>query len=194
MIGIDQELDHHFATVGASALPTRLMAGLMYLQHMHNLSDEALLDQWLESPYYQHFCGETFFQHELPCHSSLVKWRQRLGEEGCEWLLAETINAGLKLRVVKPSSLKRIVVDTTVQEKNITFPTDAKLYHKARKALVSVAHDHRITLRQTYDKACQDLMPKIGRYGHARQFKRMRKAIKQVKGSLDVLFGIWNAK
>lgn len=65
---IDQELDHHFANVGASALPTRLMTGLMYLQHMHNLSDEALLNQWLESPYYQYFCGETFFQHKLPCH------------------------------------------------------------------------------------------------------------------------------
>ncbi len=182
---IDQELDHHFATVGASALPTRLMTGLMYLQHIHNLSDEALLNQWLESPYYQYFCGETFFQHKLPCHpTSLIKWRHRLGEEGCEWLLTETINAGLKLSVVKPSSLKRVVVDTTVQEKNITFPTDAKLYYKARKTLVSVAHDHRITLRQTYDKACQDLMPKIGRYGHARQFKRMRKAIRQVKGFL----------
>lgn len=182
---IDRELDHHFATVGAAALPTRLMTGLMYLQHMHNLSDEALLDRWLESPYYQFFCGETFFQHKLACHpTSLIKWRQRLGEEGCEWLLTETINAGLNLGAVKPSSLNRVVVDTTVQEKNITFPTDAKLYHKARKTLVSVAHAHRITLRQTYDKACQDLMPKIGRYGHARQYKRMRKAIKQVKGFL----------
>ncbi len=182
---LDVELGQHFATVGAAALPTRLMAGLMYLQHLHNLSDEALLDQWLESPYYQYFCGETFFQHQFPCHpTSLVKWRQRLGEEGCEWLLTETINAGLKLKVIKPSSLKRVIVDTTVQEKNIAFPTDAKLYHKSRQLLVAIAHDHSITLRQTYDKACDDLMPKIGRYGHAKQYKRMKKAIKQVKGFL----------
>jgi len=182
---LDAELGQHFATVGASALPTRLMVGLMYLQHLHNLSDEAVLDQWLESPYYQYFCGETFFQHDLPCHpTSLVKWRQRLGEEGCEWLLTETINAGLKLKLIKPSSLKRVVVDTTVQEKNITFPTDAKLYHKARQKLVGVAHELKLTLRQTYDKACADLMPKIGRYGHAKQYKRMRKAIKKVKGYL----------
>lgn len=160
---LDQALGDHFATVGAAALPTRLMAGLMYLQHLHNLSDEALLDQWLESPYCQFFCGETFFQHKLPCHpTSLVKWRQRLGEEGCEWLLTETINAGLKLKVIKPASLKRVVVDTKVQEKNVTYPTDAKLYHKARQALVGVAHAHQLTLRQTYGKACQDLMPKIG--------------------------------
>ena len=104
---IDRELDHHFATVGAASLPTRIMTGLMFLQHMHNLSDEALLDRWLESPYYQYFCGETFFQHKQPCHPTcLIKWRQRLGEEGCEWLLTETINAGLNLGAVKPASLK----------------------------------------------------------------------------------------
>ena len=182
---LDNELGVHFATVGAAALPTRLMAGLLYLQHLHNLSDEMVLEQWLESPYYQYFCGETFFQHDFPCHpTSLVKWRKRLGEEGCEWLLTQTIQAGLKLKVIKPASLKRVVVDTTVQEKNITFPTDAKLYNKARQQLTQVAKEQNITLRQTYDKACHELMPKIGRYGHAKQYKRMKKAIKQVKGFL----------
>ena len=182
---LDNELGAHFSTVGAAALPTRLMAGLLYLQHLHNLSDELVLEQWLESPYYQYFCGETFFQHNFPCHpTSLVKWRKRLGEEGCEWLLTQTIQAGLKLKVIKPASLKRVVVDTTVQEKNITFPTDAKLYNKARQQLTQLAKEQNITLRQTYDKACHELMPKIGRYGHAKQYKRMRKAIKQVKGFL----------
>ena len=109
--------------MGAAALPTRLMVGLLYLQHLHNLSDEMVLEQWLESPYYQYFCGETFFQHDFPCHpTSLVKWRKRLGEEGCEWLLTQTIQAGLKLKVIKPSSLKRVVVDTTVQEKKYHLP------------------------------------------------------------------------
>ena len=182
---LDNELGGHFSTVGAAALPTRLMVGLLYLQHLHNLSDEMVLEQWLESPYYQYFCGETFFQHDFPCHpTSLVKWRKRLGEEGCEWLLTQTIQAGLKLKVIKPASLKRVVVDTTVQEKNITFPTDAKLYNKARQQLIQVAKEQNIALRQTYDKACRELMPKIGRYGHAKQYQRMRKAIKQVKGFL----------
>ncbi|SBS31818.1 hypothetical protein MSP8887_01590 [Marinomonas spartinae] len=182
---LDDKLGAHFATVGAAALPTRLMAGLLYLQHLHNLSDEMVLEQWLESPYYQYFCGETFFQHDFPCHpTSLVKWRKRLEEEGCEWLFTQTIQAGLKLKVIKPSSLKRVVVDTTVQEKNITLPTDAKLYNKARQQLTQVAKEQGITLRQTNDKACHELMPKIGHYGHAKQYKRMRKAIKQVKGFL----------
>lgn len=179
---LDATLSSHFSNLGAAALPTRLMVGLLYLQHLHNLSDEMVLEQWLESPYYQHFCGETFFQHDFPCHpTSLIKWRKRLGEEGCEWLLTQTIQAGLTLKVIKPASLKRVVVDTTVQEKNITFPTDAKLYNKARKQLTQVARALNITLRQTYEKACHELMPKIGRYGHAKQYKRMRKAIKQVK-------------
>ncbi|SBS39136.1 hypothetical protein MSP8887_03675 [Marinomonas spartinae] len=100
---LDDKFGAHSATVGAAALPIRLMAGLLYLQHLHNLSDEIVLEQWLESPYYQYFCGETFFQHDFPCHpTSLVKWRKRLGEEGCEWLLTQTIQAGLKLKVIKP--------------------------------------------------------------------------------------------
>lgn len=182
---LDSTLSSHFSNLGAAALPTRLMAGLLYLQNLHNLSDEVVLEQWLESPYYQYFCGETFFQHDFPCHpTSLVKWRKRLGEEGCEWLLTQTIQAGLKLKVIKPASLKRVVVDTTVQEKNITFPTDAKLYNKSRQQVTRVARELNITLRQTYDKASHELMPKIGRYGHAKQYKRMRKAIKQVKGFL----------
>ncbi len=113
--------------------------------------------------------------------NSLIRWRQRLGEEGCEWLLTATIQADLSTQLVKPSSLKRIVLDTTVQEKNIAFPTDSKLYDTSRKQLVKLAASLGITLRQTYQKQARLLQPKIGRSGHARQFKRMRKAIKQVK-------------
>ena len=181
---LDQELGHEFcATNGASALPTRLMVGLMYLQHTFNLSDEAVVERWVESPYWQYFCGEEFFQHKLPCHpTSLIKWRQRIGEAGCEWLLGATIQAALALKVITPTSLKRVVVDTTVQEKNIAFPTDSKLYNQMRLKLVSVARELGITLRQTYGKECRYLMPNIGRYGHAKQYKRMRKAVKKIKG------------
>lgn len=107
---LDQELGHGFcATNGASALPTRLMVGLMYLQHTFNLSDEAVLERWVESPYWQYFCGEQFFQHRLPCHpTSLIKWRQRIGEAGCEWLLGATIQAALAMKVMTPTSLKQV--------------------------------------------------------------------------------------
>jgi IS5 family transposase len=92
--------------------------------------------------------------------------------------------AGLKLKLIQPSSLKRVVVDTTVQEKNISFPTDSKLYNRMRRHLVDIAHRYNITLRQTYAKASRELLPQIGRYGHAKQYKRMRKAIKKIKGYL----------
>jgi IS5 family transposase len=50
---------------GQPPLPTRLMAGLAILKHTYDLSDEALCDRWVESPYFQYFCGEEFFQHAL---------------------------------------------------------------------------------------------------------------------------------
>src|SRR5690554_5707321 len=80
---------------GRPATPPRLVAGLLYLQHAFALSDEAVVSRWAENPYWQHFCGEMFFQHRLPIDpSSLTRWRNRIGEEGVEWLLTETIKAG----------------------------------------------------------------------------------------------------
>jgi IS5 family transposase len=161
----------------------RLVLGLMYLQNLHKLSDEAVLYRFVESPYYQYFCGCEFFEHNVPFHpTSLIKWRKRIGEAGCEELLAATIDAALKLKVIQPSSLKRVVVDSTVQEKNIAHPTDSKLYEKGRRQLVVIARRHGIVLRQTYDKLCRDIVSKIGRYAHARQFKRMRRDLKKLKG------------
>ena len=158
---LEGEISVYFSEAGAPALPVRLMAGLLYLQHAFNVSDERVVEQWVESPYWQYFCGETFFQHKLPCDpTSLVRWRQRLGEEGCEWLLTATIQAGLSTKLVKPSSLKRIVLDTTVQEKNIAFPTDSKLYDTSRKQLVNLAASLGITLRQTYQKQARLLAQK----------------------------------
>lgn len=182
---LEKHIAPHFSDLGAAALPVRLMAGLLYLEHAFKVSDERVVEQWLESPYWQYFCGETFFRHEFPCDpSSLTRWRQRLGEEGCEWLLTATIDAGLKSKLVKPSSLKRVVIDTTVQEKNIRFPTDSQLQNQSRKQLVTLAHELGISLRQTYQKQARFLLPKIGRYAHAKQFKRMRKALKKIKNAL----------
>lgn len=187
--GVEADIEAYFSDQGAPGLPVRLMAGLMILQHTYGTSDEAAVDAWLESPYWQWFCGETFFQHEFPCHpTSLVKWRKRLGEAGCERLLSATVEAGLKGKVIKPSSFKRVVVDTTVQPKNVAYPTDAALYDKARKGVVEVAHAHGIVLRQTYDKVCRETRAKIGRYGHAKQYRRMRKGIKKVKNFLGRVY------
>ena len=125
---------------GRPATPPRLVAGLIYLQHAFRLSDEAVVARWVENPYYQHFTGETFFQHRPPIDpSSLTRWRQRIGEEGVEWMLTQTILAGQKAGALDAGSLKRVAVDTTVMKKAIAHPTDARLYERARAQLVALA-------------------------------------------------------
>ena len=113
------------------------MVGLHYLKHAKGLSDEEVIGQWMENAYWQLFCGEEYFQHELPIDpSSMTRWRNRLKSEGLETLLTETVQTGLKTKVLRGTSLNRLNVDTTVQEKAITFPTDSKLYHNLRIKLV----------------------------------------------------------
>ncbi|QBX36045.1 IS5 family transposase [Paracoccus liaowanqingii] len=171
------------STTGRPATSPRLVAGLLYLQHAYRLSDEAVVARWAENPYYQHFTGETFFQHSPPIDpSSLTRWRKRIGEEGAEWLLTKTIEAGRRSGAVEDRSLSRVAVDTTVMEKNIAHPTDARLYETARGKLVALANEGGITLRQNYNRLAPRLAVRIGRYAHARQFKRMGKALKQLRG------------
>ncbi|MFT3688993.1 IS5 family transposase [Paenirhodobacter sp.] len=168
---------------GRPATSPRLIAGLMYLQHAFRLSDEAVVARWVENPYYQYFTGETFFQHRLPIDpSSLVRWRKRIGEEGVEWLLTKTIEAGRNSGTITDKALKRVAVDTTVMEKNIAHPTDARLYERARVLLVGLAKKAGIDLRQSYARLAPRLAIQVGRYAHARQFKRMRKPLRQLRG------------
>src|ERR1700742_4632422 len=137
--------------VGRPPLPTRLLVGLHYLKALFNESDESVVARWVENPYWQFFCGEQYFQHDLPCHpTTLVKWRQRIGADGMEKLLKQILHAAQQQQALKTSDLKRVIVDTTVQEKAIAFPTDARLYDKARRALVSQARKQRLKLRQSY--------------------------------------------
>src|SRR5205085_11109463 len=116
-----QFLDSRFASVctsgpGQPPLPTRLVAGLFILKHMHDLSDEVLCARWVENPYYQFFCGELSFCHQLPFdRSSLTHWRQRLGEAGLVALLQESLSVAHKTGALATRDLERVVVDTTVQ-------------------------------------------------------------------------------
>jgi transposase, IS5 family len=168
---------------GRPATHPRLVAGLMYLQHAYGLSDEAVLARWVENPYFQHVTGEVFFQHRLPLHpSSLSRWRGRIGEEGVEWLLTKTVEAGRASGAVKPRSLSQIAVDTTVMEKAIAHPTDSRLYERARRSLVTLAQKVGIRLRQNYNRKAPRLAARAGRLAHARQFRRMRKALRTLKG------------
>jgi len=166
---------------GAPAIATRLIAGLHYLKHMHKLSDEEVVNRWVENPYWQYFCGEEWFRHELPIHpSSLSRWRKRIGESGCERLLQETITAASRSKALPAREFRKVNVDTTVQEKNIAFPTDAKLLDTARRRLVQLAGAHGLSLRQNYNRVGKRLVRQIGGYAHAKQFRRMRSALKKL--------------
>jgi IS5 family transposase len=168
---------------GRPATEPRLVAGLLYLQHACRLSDEAVVARWVENPCYQHVTGEVFFQHRpLIDPSSLTRWRGRIGEEGVEWLLTQTIRAGQKSGAINEDSTRRVAVDTTVMEKTIACPTDARLYERARDQLAELAQEAGVNLRQSYARLAPRLALQVGRYAHAKQFKRMRKAVKKLKG------------
>ena len=167
---------------GRPPLPTRLMAGLAILKHTYDLSDEAVCELWLENPYYQYFCGEEFFQHRLPFdRSSMTHWRNRMGAERLQALLQESLAAATRSGAIKPADLARAVVDTTVQPKNVAFPTDAKLVNRAREKLVTLAKKLGVELRQSYVRVGKLALIKHQRYAHARQFGRAGKALRKLK-------------
>ena len=165
---------------GRPRLPTRLMVSLLYLKHAFNESDEDLIQRWGETPTWQYFSGNEYFEHRWPCDpTQLVKFRKLLGEEGVEELLARTVEVAVTLKLIAKKELSQIIVDSTVQEKAIAHPTDSKLLETARVKLVEAAKAEGIELKQTYAKEGQLLGYKAGRYAHARQFRRMRKVIKR---------------
>jgi transposase, IS5 family len=167
---------------GQPPLPTRLMAGLAILKHTYNLSDEVVCELWIENPYYQYFCGEEFFQHRLPLdRSSMTNWRNRMGEERLQALLQESLAVATRTGAMKPGDLARVIVDTTVQPKNITFPTDAKLLNRAREKLVKLAKKLGVELRQSYTRVGKFALIQHQRYAHAKQFKRANRALRKLK-------------
>jgi IS5 family transposase len=170
---------------GRPPLPTRLMAGLAILKHMHDLSDEALCERWVENPYYQLFCGEEFFQHRLVFdRSSLTRWRQRMGEGKLAALVQESLASAVRMGAARPTDFAQIIVDTTVQEKAITFPTDARLMHRARERLVRLAQAKGVQLRQSYARVGKFALIKHQRYAHAKQFRRANKALRRLRTML----------
>jgi len=174
-----QFADCYSDDMGRPGNAIRLMVGLHYLKHAFDESDESVIDRWVENPYWQYFCGFDYMQHECPIHpTSMVKWRQRVGAEKLESLLAETIRIALKHKQVTSQQLRKITVDTTVQEKAIAFPTDARLYTKMLLRLVNLSKKRGILLRQTYIRKAPQILKQLGRYAHARQFKRSRRCTK----------------
>lgn len=168
--------------IGRPHLPTRLLVGLHYLKAMYDESDESVVMKWVENPYWQYFCGELYFQHELPCHpTTLVKWRKRIGASGMEKLLKQVLQTASQQQAFEQVELRRVNVDTTVQEKAIAFPTDARLYDKARRALVRQAQKHQVKLRQSYVRLGKQAMLKQSRYAAARQGRRAQKQTQKLR-------------
>src|SRR5690625_414831 len=179
---LDETFGVNYSDQGRPGIPTMLMVALHYLKYTFDLSDEAVVQSWVENPYWQYFSGRKFFEHNLPIvSSSMTRWRARVGDAGAEELLKETIAAGLRMKLIKPTQLARVNVDTTVQEKNIRYPTDARSLSRARERLVDLAKAEGIELRQSYVRVGKQVLHQQSRYAHARQFKRARKAVKKLR-------------
>jgi IS5 family transposase len=177
--------DTYHPSQGAPGLSTRLMVALHYLKYQHDLSDEDVVAEWVENPYWQHFSGERHFQHAMPIDpSSMTRWRKRMGEAGAEQMLRATIEAGVAMRVIRPAQLQRVNVDTTVQTKAIRFPTDARLYQRMRQRLVKAARAEGLRIKQSYEHVGRRLLMQSSRYAHARQMKRARACTRKLRTQL----------
>jgi transposase, IS5 family len=162
---------------GRPAKSIRLMVGLLMLKHIRNISDESVVEQWSENIYYQYFCGESAFVPGVPCEASeLVHFRKRIGEEGIELILKESIRVN-----GKDSDDEQVNIDTTVQEKNITFPTDAKLHKKIIKRCQSIAKQEQINVRQTYSRLLKRLSIDQRFRNHPKNKSKARKADRKIR-------------
>ncbi|HET6520601.1 MAG TPA: IS5 family transposase [Geminicoccaceae bacterium] len=174
---------------GRPGLPTRLMVGLHLLKHMDGLSDEAVCARYLDSPYVQLFCGETYFQHALPLdRSSMTRWRQRIGPGRIDLLLAESLAAAQRGGAVEERHLRRVTIDTTVQPKAVTHPTDSKLLHRGIEILARLARRHGIRLRQSYLRVARRAKREAAKLIHSGRQRQAERQVRQLRTWLGRLF------
>ncbi|MGH6737978.1 MAG: IS5 family transposase, partial [Bradyrhizobium sp.] len=180
----DDEIAPLYSENGRPGIETRFMIGLLLLKHIYGLSDEGVCERWVHDPYFQYFTGEEFFRHTFPHErSDLSHWRKRLGDK-LELLLAESLRVAHGTKALRTDDLKRVTVDTTVQPKAISFPTDAKLLHAAIRGLNRLARKHGVGLRQSYSRIAKRAAMMAGRYAHAKQFKRHQRQVRLLRSRL----------
>lgn len=170
---------------GRPSCPVRMLTGLTMLRYMFGLSDQEVLDGWVENPYWQYFCGEIFFEHRPPTtQPTLSRWRAKLGESGAEEMLRETLRCARRNKLAKSTDFERVNVDTHVQEKYVRHPTDAGLLDRARERLVKDAGRLHIRLKRNWRRKGKQMCRKCSGYAKARQFKRLRRGVATLKGYL----------
>ena len=165
---------------GRARLPIRLMCALIYLKHAFNLSDEEICERWAENVVWQYFSGMDYYEPRLPCDATQIgRFRTAVGEAGMQAILKATIDTAVTSKAIKPAEFERIIVDSTVQEKAIAYPVDSRLLEIARYKIVTHAKRCGIALRQTFAKEGKALKRSAGGYAHAKQFKRLHRAVKR---------------
>ena len=176
---IEHDLSEYYCVDnGRPSVPIRKIVGVILLKRMFNESDESVVDRWKENPYWQYFCGEVNFQHHWPFDpTDLIKFRHRMGEKGMERILKISID----LFDQKEIQERRVLVDTTVQEKNITYPTDPKLQKKIIEKCRKIAKDEGIMLRQSYKRILKQLMIDQRFREHPKRRKKANAAARKIK-------------
>jgi IS5 family transposase len=175
---VEKDFSVYYPELGRPAVPIRKMVGSMLLKQMYNLGDETFVARWIENPYWQYFCGETYFQYDKPYDpSEFVHFRRRIGEDGAQKILKLSIS----LFDSKEVHEKEILIDTTVQEKNITFPTDSKLHKKIIEGCLKIAEKENIKLRQRYTRIVKQLMIDQRFREHPQRRKKANAAARKLK-------------
>ena len=171
---------YYCADNGRPSVPIRTMVGMMLLKSLYNLSDEGVVARWLENPYMQYFTGEKVFQKRPPMNPiDMTKFRKRIGEKGAEKIFK--ISLMVNAAEITEKEMKQVMIDSTVQEKNITFPTDAKLYRKIIERVLKVSEREHIELRRTYTREVKALKMKVRFMNHPTRMKEGKKAVKRLR-------------